>query len=250
MKEIIVLILAMFLLAMTACRYNNPPVIDPSQDNPSASETHPACPLALYPYDEAYMGTGNQFLPFLYRQGAQPLGHHKIELDLSKLRDGCCYFYHLETKTISEITGPIITFEITSEHLYYVPKSQPTAICRRSHRTGSIGQLVNLKALLGEDRTINRIEYFGSSAISGMFLILLDNREIVMYELSTKTLTSLMTQESIEDFLYLPHRGSGKDDPCRLVWKGKTDPDGPFCQYAYDPESGDNVILNHEPNLR
>ena len=202
-------------------------------------------PWMKYEYNHEYNGDNIfNLLYFLYHEGQKPFEYLTIPIDVSQLKDGYVYRYNTDTKETEEIIGPALIYYRTSEHLYYVPQSDNMAICRKNLQTGAIERIVDLRAFLGKERVINHIEFFGSNAEEGMILIIVDRCEVFMYELESKTLTSLMTQKYVDRVMFITPGfwGTREDDGFKLQWAGMTEKDTRLWDYMYYLETGKNEI--------
>ena len=217
----------------------------PSADPSTGGSESLGSPWLKYEYNHEYNGDHIfNLLYFLYHEGQKPFEYLTIPLDISQLKDRYVYRYNTDTKEIEEIIGPALIYYRTSEHLYYVPQSDNMAICRKNLQTGAIERIVYLRAFLGKERVVSNVEFFGSNAEEGMILIILDQCEVFMYELESKSLTSLMTQKYVEKVMFITPGfwGTREDDGYKLQWTGMTEKDTRSWDYMYYLETGKNEI--------
>ena len=129
------------------------------------------------------------------------------------------YFYGIDDGDVYLISDqPVLRWDITKEHVYYVTSTEPTKV----YRTNLHGQEKTV-VYSTENGSVTWVEFSGKDA-NGKLIIAEDQRRIVEYVLSSRTTKVLLEAYHIPYFTYSPYPeilgGDNSKGPA-IWWRGR-----------------------------
>lgn len=189
-----------------------------------------------------YVWHPDEIYVFDYTEGEQPYGGPGKVFDLSKLDPGHLYVNDVSSDTLTHITGPVIEWAITLEHLYFILEAEPTKVYRTNYQGEEKVLLVDVADfdLFDGIERIDTLSYAGTDAY-GKLLFKVDGQKVIQYDLKEQAVRLLMEQNHISYFYYLyPDQWGNTGKGPKLHWSGY-DEEGKLREYLYFVETGENI---------